>query len=395
MFSERATTISPSITLAISAKAKAMKKQGIDVVGFGAGEPDFDTPVHIKERAKKAIDQGYTRYTPASGMPELKQAVVKKFREDNGLEYTQDEVLIGSGAKYVIFEIIFSLVGDGDEVIIPSPYWLSYPEMVKLAGGRPVYVDTKGSDFKLTPKQLLNSITDKTKLVIINSPANPTGVVYSQKELKELADIIVAHDIFCISDEIYEKLIYDGLAHVSVASFSQKIKEKTIVVNGVSKAYAMTGWRIGYAGGPKEVIQKAGSIQSHTTSNPASISQWASVEALEGPQESTVVMSEEFAKRRDYLVQRIKAITSLKYVRPQGAFYCFVDISKLLGSKINDSLIEGSVAFAELLLSDQYVAVVPGKAFGDDNFIRLSYAVSMEQLEKGMDRIEKFINKLE
>ena len=395
MFSKTASSIQPSITLSISAKAKAMKAAGRDVVGFGAGEPDFDTPLSIKNKAKEAIDKGMTKYTPASGLPALKQAVADKLKKENGLAYTADQILIGCGAKHVIFEMIFALVAKGEEVIIPSPFWVSYPEMVKLAQGISVFIKAdQKSGFKITADLLEKRITKKTKLLILNSPSNPTGAVYTEGELRSLAEVIVKHDIYCISDEIYEKLVYDQVRHVSIASLSEKIKQRTIVVNGVSKAYSMTGWRIGYAAGPKEIIAVASNIQSHTTSNPATISQIASIEAIQGPQDEVAVMRAEFQKRRDYLVERINSIKGLRCNTPDGAFYSFVDISNVLGKKFKGKEIEGSLYFSQALLEDQEVAVVPGAAFGDDHFIRLSYAASLATLKKGLDRIEKFIDSL-
>jgi aspartate aminotransferase len=395
MFSKTASSIQPSITLSISAKAKAMKAQGRDVIGFGAGEPDFDTPLSIKAKAKEAIDKGMTKYTPASGLPALKQAVADKLKKENGLEYAADQVLIGCGAKHVIFETIFSLLVKGEEVIIPSPFWVSYPEMVKLAQGISVFIKAdQKSGFKITADHLDKRITKKTKLLILNSPSNPTGAVYTEDELKSLAGVIAKHDIYCISDEIYEKLVYDQVKHVSIASVSEKMKEKTIVVNGVSKSYSMTGWRIGYAAGPKEIIKIASNVQSHTTSNPTSISQAASIEAIQGPQDEVEKMRQEFKKRRDYLVERVNSIKGLSCIKPDGAFYSFVDISKVFGKKFKTKEIEGSLDFSEALLEDKEVAVVPGIAFGDDHFIRISYAVSLETLKKGLDRIETFIGSL-
>ena len=395
MFSKIASSIQPSITLSISAKAKAMKAKGEDVIGFGAGEPDFDTPSDIKEKAKEAIDKGFTKYTPASGLPQLKEAIADKFKRDNDLVYQKDQIFVGCGAKHVIFEILFALVQKGDEVIIPAPFWVSYPEMVKLTQARSVFIPAKEKDnFKITAEALDRHITAKTKVIILNSPSNPTGAVYSKKELGSLAKVIKKRKIFCISDEIYEKLIYDGAEHISIASLSQSLKEKTIVVNGVSKTYSMTGWRIGYAAGPKEVIRIASNVQSHTTSNPASISQFASIQALKGPQEEVYRMRDEFKKRRDYLVDRVNSIKGISCRKPQGAFYSFVNISKALGKKIGAKTVEGSVAFCELLLEKEKVAAVPGIAFGDDSFIRISYATSMRNLEKGLDRIERFIGDL-
>jgi aspartate aminotransferase len=394
MFSERTQQISPSLTLAISAKAKALKAEGIDVIGFGAGEPDFDTPNNIKEAAKKAIDQGFTKYTPASGTKELKEAVVHKMKEDNGLEYEQKQVIIGCGAKHVIAQAIFSLVDKGQEVIIPAPYWLSYPQMVKLAGGLPRVIQTGAeSGFKITPGELEKSITPQTRIIILNSPSNPTGAVYTKEELWELAGIIERNNILCISDEIYEKLIYDNLDFKSIACFSEKVKAKTIVINGVSKAYSMTGWRIGYACAEEEIISSMSKVQSHTTSGPCSISQKAAVEALTGSQEPVLKMRQEFQKRRDIMVEKINKIRGLKVNKPKGAFYCFVDISEYLNKKINQVSIKDSLSFANLLLDEEKVALVPGKAFGNDNYVRLSYAVSVENIETGLNRLENFVNK--
>ena len=395
MFSERVKNISPSLTLAISAQAKAMRKQGLDVVSLSAGEPDFDTPENIKEKAKQALDKGFTKYTPSSGLVELKEAIIRKFKEDNGLDYNLNQILVSPGAKYVIFEVIFSLVKPGEEVIIPSPYWVSYPEMVRLAAGTPVFLETKEEDnFKINPQQLEKLITPKTKLLILNSPSNPAGIVYNRQELEKIGKVIEERGIFCLSDEIYEKIIFDNLTHISIASLSSKLKERTIVVNGLSKAYAMTGWRIGYGGGPEEKIRLVSNLQSHTTSCPASISQHAGIEALEGSQEEVRKMRAEFEKRRDYLLQRISKIRGLSCIKPQGAFYCFLDISNFLGRKIKDKIIKGSLEFASVLLEEEKVAVIPGKAFGRDDFVRISFATSLEELKKGLDRIENFLNKL-
>lgn len=395
MVSERIKNVSPSLTLAISSKAKAMKKQGLNVVGFGAGEPDFDTPQNIKNKAKTAIDSGFTKYTPASGLAELKEAVAEKMKRDSGLEYTNQEIIIGCGAKYVIFEIIFSLINPGDEVVIPSPYWLSYPEMVKICGGVCKFIETKDcDDFKITPESLEESLTPKTKVFILNSPSNPTGMVYTKEELEEISKIVEKHDIVCISDEIYEKLVYDGVKSFSMASFSNKVKEKTVVVGGVSKTYAMTGWRIGFGCGSKEIISLAAKLQSHTTSNPTSISQIASIEALRGSQEEVSKMRQTFEKRRDYMVERINKIESLKVKKPQGAFYCFVDISQCYNKKISGRLITNSLEFAEALLEEEKVAVVPGVVFGNDSYVRLSYANSLDDIKLGLDRIEEFLAKL-
>jgi aspartate aminotransferase len=387
--SKRVSQIKPSATLAITAKAKKMKQDGIDVIGFGAGEPDFDTPSNIKEAAKKALDNGFTKYTPASGIPDLKNAIIKKLKEDNNLDYKTDEIIVSCGAKHSIFNAVFTLCNEGDEVVLPSPYWVSYPEMIKVAGAVPVIVKTaEKRNFKITPGELKKAITSRTKLFILNSPSNPTGMVYDEKELREIAKIISGAGIYCISDEIYEKIIYDGLRHVSIASFGEKIKKSTIVINGVSKSYSMTGWRIGYAAGPGDIIRKMGNLQSHSTSNPTSIAQIAALEALQGPQKDMRLMIDEFKKRRDYMVDKINSIKNISVIKPQGAFYCFINISKLLEKGLD------SIKLADMLLTGAKVAAVPGAAFGDDNFLRLSYAVSMKNIEEGLDRIEKWSKKL-
>ncbi len=396
ILSKRISQINPSATLAITAKAKAMKAEGIDVIGFGAGEPDFDTPRHIKQAARNAIDRGFTKYTPASGTQELKEAVRRKFKADNNLEYSTDEILVSCGAKHSIFNAILALCNEKDEAIIPSPYWLSYPEMVKVGGARPVILETtQNSNFKVKPGQLRKAITSKTKLLILNSPSNPSGMVYARDELDAIAEVIVKANIFCISDEIYEKIIYDEQEHVSIASLGGKIKKLSIVINGVSKTYSMTGWRIGYAAAEKEIIKAMSNLQSHSTSNPASISQKAALAALTGPQEEVRAMVEEFKKRRDYMVGRVNRIKGMSCLKPQGTFYLFVDISKILkqarykGSRIKDSL-----SLTEILLAEARVAVVPGRVFGADNYLRLSYATSIQNITKGLDRIEEFVGNL-
>jgi len=392
--SKKVSQISPSPTLSITAKAKKMQAEGINVIGFGAGEPDFDTPVNIKEAAKKAIDKGFTKYTPTAGTKELKDAICAKFKKDNNLEYSPDETIVSCGAKHSIFNIVLTLCDEDDEVILPSPYWVSYPEMIKVAGARTVLLNTtKESSFKITPEQLEKAIRPNTKLLILNSPSNPTGMIYSESELKELSRIITKAGIYCISDEIYEKVIYDQ-QHVSIASFGEEIKKKTIVVNGASKAYSMTGWRIGYAAGPKEIIQAMSNLQDHSTSNPTSIAQAASVEALTGSQDDLEKMVGEFKKRRDFMVDRVNAIAGISTIKPQGAFYCWVDISGILQKSANGKKIMNSMDLTDVLLNGAHVAVVPGGVFGDDNYIRLSYATSMENIIEGLNRIERFINKL-
>jgi aspartate aminotransferase len=394
LVSKRMRSVSPSLTLGITSKAKEMKERGIDVVGFGAGEPDFDTPSHIKDAAKKAMEDGFTKYTPSSGIKELKEAVCRKFKIDNNLDYSKDEVLISCGAKHSIFNAILALCNDGDEVILPSPYWVSYPEMIKMAGAKAIILETsKENGFKITQDQLKEAISERTKLLILNSPSNPTGMVYRRDELLRIRDVLVEKGVSCLSDEIYEKIIYDGVEHVSIASLGPDMKALTIVVNGVSKSYAMTGWRIGYAGGPKEIIKAMSDLQSHSTSNPTSISQKAALAALEGPQEPLYEMVANFTKRRGYIVERLNSM-GLPCIRPQGAFYVFADASGLLGRRFDGRTIKNSPTLAELLLNEVNVAVVPGAAFGVDTHLRFSYATSMENIEKGLDRIESFIKRI-
>ncbi len=359
-----------------------------------AGEPDFDTPLNIKEAAKKAIDKGFTKYTPTAGIKELKEAICAKFKMDNDLEYAPEEILVSCGAKHSIFNAILTLCDQDDEVILPSPYWVSYPEMIKVAGAKVVILKaTAENNFKITSQQLKEAIGAKTKLIIINSPSNPTGMVYSENELKELSKVILSAGIYCLSDEIYEKVIYDE-PYVSIASLDSEMKKKTIVVNGVSKAYSMTGWRIGYCAGPKELIQAMSNLQDHSTSNPTSIAQAASVEALTGSQADLAKMVAEFKKRRDFMVNRVNAIKGLRTIKPQGVFYCWINISDILNKSINGRRISNSLDLTDTLLQNAHVAVVPGGVFGDDNYIRLSYATSTENIIKGLNRIERFIEKL-
>lgn len=390
--SKKARCISGSITLDITAKAKKMKSEGIDVIGFGAGEPDFDTPGNIQESAICAIRKGFTRYTPASGIPELKKSICKKLESDNGIIYKPSQIIISNGAKHSLNNALVAICNPGDEVIVPVPYWVSYPELIKLADGVPVYVETREEEgFKYTKESLLSKITERTKAIILNSPNNPTGIVYSREELEIIAQIAVEKDLIVISDEIYEKLVYDELKHISIASLNDEIKKRTIVINGMSKAYAMTGWRIGYAAGEEEIIKIMSNIQSHATSNPNSIAQYASVEALEGDQTTIESMRLEFEKRRNFMVDRINGIHNLSCRKPGGAFYVMVNISKIKGHEINGRAIDGSMAFCEALLDDARVAAIPGIAFGADDFIRLSYATSMENIKEGLDRIEKYL----
>lgn len=380
---KRVMSVSPSLTLAITAKAKAMKKSGVDIVSFSAGEPDFDTPGHIKSAGIEAIKSGFTKYTPASGMVELKEAIVSKLKRDNGLEYNSGNISVSCGAKHSLYNIFQAICQEGDEVIIPSPYWLSYPEMVKLAGAKPVVVKTdESTGFKMSALSLKKAITGRTKAVILNSPSNPTGAAYAKKDLEEIAEVTVPKKICVISDEIYEKLIYDGQGHTSIASLGNEIKDLTIVVNGVSKSYSMTGWRIGYIAGDKEVIGAINKIQSHSTSNPASISQKAALQAINGDQSSISTMKKEFEVRRNYLVESLNNIKGFKAIKPQGAFYVFCSIKK---TGVD------SVTLSNRLLDEAKVAVIPGKPFGSDEHIRLSFATSKDDIKKGTERIAKWV----
>lgn len=389
--SKKALAISPSVTLEITAKAKAMKAEGIDVIGFGAGEPDFDTPDNIKEAGIKAINEGLTRYTAASGIVELKEAICKKLRVDNNLEYSPDNIVISSGAKHSIFNALMAVINPGDEVIVGIPYWVSYPEMIRLAGGVPVYIETKEEkDFKFTTEDLERVRTDKTKALILNSPSNPTGAIYEKGELIEIANWAVKNGIIVISDEIYEKLVYDG-EHISIASLNSEIKDLTIVINGMSKAYAMTGWRIGYAAANNEIAKVMSNVQSHTTSNPCSISQYASVEGILGDQDDVYKMREEFKKRRDFMVDKVNSIKGLSCRKPKGAFYIMVNITEVKGKTIDGITINDSLDMAKLLLDKAKVAVIPGIGFGADDYIRLSYATSMENIEEGLNRIQEVV----
>ena len=392
---QRAKAIKPSPTLAMAAKAKAMKAQGIDVVDFGVGEPDFDTPENVKQAGIKAIQSGFTKYTPAGGTDELKDAVVDKLKKDNGLAYERSQVLISCGAKHSLYNIAEALFDPGDEVIIPSPYWVSYPDQVILNDAVPVIVETTEQEgFRISAAKLEKAITKRTKAFILNSPSNPTGLAYDRKTLEEIAAVAVKHRIYVISDEIYEKLVYDGFTHTSIASLNPEIKELTIVVNGVSKSHAMTGWRIGFAAGPTDVIKAMANIQSQSTSNPASISQKAALEALRGPQDFLPVMNAEFDKRRKYMVERLNKMKGVSCMLPVGAFYAFPNVSKLYGRSAGGKTVKNSADLAAYLLEAAKVALVSGDSFGADAYIRLSYATSLEIIKKGMDRIEEAVNAL-
>jgi aspartate aminotransferase len=384
--SKRAASLAPSLTLAIDSKAKAMKAAGEDVVGFGAGEPDFDTPQHIKDAAAKALAAGFTKYTPSAGIPELREAIAAKFKRENGLTYKPSQIIVSCGGKHSCYNVILATCEEGDEVIIPAPYWLSYPEMVKLAGAKPVIIETTDkTEFKVTPAQLRAAITPNTRLFILNSPSNPTGSVYSPEEVKALGDICVEKNVLIMSDEIYEHLLYDGAKVKSVASFSQAHYDHTIIVHGLAKAYSMTGWRLGFLAAPEPIAKAIDAVQSHSTSNPTSFAQKGGIEALNGPQDHLPIWLAEYDKRRRYAHAKLNSIPGLTCVNAKGAFYLFPNISKT-GLK--------SAEFCARLLEQEKVAAVPGIAFGADDYIRLSYATSMANIEKGLARIEKFCKTL-
>jgi len=385
-FAERLKKINPSSTLTITSKAKKLKSEGIDVVTLAAGEPDFDTPDFIKEAAIEAIRSGFTKYTPTTGILELKNAIQEKFKKDNHLDYPVSSIVVSNGAKHSIFNALFAMVNKGEEVLIPSPYWVSYPEMVRLCDGTPRFIPTLAdNNFKITIKDLEKYISAKTKALIINSPSNPTGCVYTKDELEAIAKVCVAKKIYVISDEIYEKIIFDNLKHVSIASLGKEIFDLTVTVNGLSKSHSMTGWRIGYLAGPKEIIDNISKLQDHTTSNPSSISQKAALAALKAPDDFSLNMCREFQARRNYVVERLSKIKKLGYVVPQGAFYIFCEIKK---TKLD------SLTFASRLLDEMHVALIPGISFGNDKYVRMSFATNLEQLKKGMDRLEEWVNKL-
>ena len=382
----RVNQVTPSLTLAIDSLAKEMKKNGEDVCSFSAGEPDFDTPTHIKAAAKKALDEGKTRYGPAAGEPGLRKAIAEKLLRDNQLAYNADNIIVTNGGKQSLYNLIMALIEAGDEVIIPAPYWLSYPEMVTLAGGTSVIVNTSlENHYKITPEQLEAAITPKTKLFVLNSPSNPTGIVYTPEEIAALAKIVVEKDILVVSDEIYEKILYDGAIHRSIASFGPEIFQRSIISNGFAKAFSMTGWRVGYIAGPVEIVKAMTKIQGHSTSNVCTFAQYGAIAALESPQDCIEEMVKAFSERRQYILERVRAIPGLNCPTPNGAFYVFIDISQT-GLKSRD--------FCQKLLKTQKVAAIPGIAFGADDCIRLSYATDLKTIEKGFDRIDKFIGTL-
>ncbi|MEI8356114.1 MAG: pyridoxal phosphate-dependent aminotransferase, partial [Deltaproteobacteria bacterium] len=391
----RVNKIKPSPTLAIDAKAKALKSQGLDVIGFGAGEPDFDTPDNIKEAARKAIETGFTKYTPVGGTDELKDAIIAKLKRDNALDYARNEISVACGAKHSLYNISQALVQEGDEVIIPAPYWVSYPDQVILAGGKPVFIETdEGAAFKITPEQLEKVITKNTRALILNSPCNPTGSTYSLDELKSLGEVCLRHDFAIITDDIYERLLYDNQTFYNIATALPALQPRVIVVNGVSKTYSMTGWRIGYAAGPADLISAMTKMQSQSTSNPCSIAQKAAVEALNGPQHAVASMVVEFEKRRTYIIDRLNAIPGVSCFKSTGAFYAFPNFSQIYGKSFEGKVICNSTDFAAYLLEQARVALVPGIAFGADKFVRLSYSTSMRNITEGLDRIDTAVRNL-
>ncbi|MDQ0342031.1 pyridoxal phosphate-dependent aminotransferase [Lederbergia wuyishanensis] len=387
---ERVDALTPSSTLAITAKAKELKSQGLDIIGLGAGEPDFNTPENIIEAAYRSMTEGFTKYTPAAGLPELKKAIISKLGRDQGLTYKPSEIIVGNGAKHVLYTLFQVILNDGDEVIIPTPYWVSYPEQVKLAGGVPVYIEGKeDNDYKITPEQLKAAITNKTKAIIINSPSNPTGMIYSQAELSALGEICLEHNVLIVSDEIYEKLVYGENKHISIAQISQSLKDATVIINGVSKSHSMTGWRIGYAAGNEKIVTAMTDLSSHSTSNPTTTSQYGAIEAYNGPQDAVEQMRQAFEERLNIIYDKLVAIPGVECKKPQGAFYLypnFKEAAHIAGYEDVDQLVEA-------LLEEALVAVIPGSSFGSPNNIRISYATSLEALEEAVSRIHSFVEK--
>jgi aspartate aminotransferase len=395
MLADRLKTLAPSPTLAMQAKAKAMRAQGIDVISFGAGEPDFDTPERIKQAAVRAMERGQTKYTEVGGIPELRAAVCEKLRRDQGLEYAPDEIVVSCGAKHTLYNIVMALVNPGDEVLIPSPYWVSYPEQVRLLDGIPVAVPTaESTGFDLDPAELVRRVTPRTKLIVLDSPGNPTGAVFSAEALREVGRVAVERGLWIVSDECYEALTYEG-RHISIASLSPEIKARTIVVNTCSKAYAMTGWRIGYAAGNREIIRAMTDVQSQVTSNPASVAQWAAVEALAGPQDEIAKMVGEFDRRRRVIIAGLNAMPGVTCVMPKGAFYAFPNVSGLFGKKCKSGVLKGSASVCAFLLDEARIATVAGVDFGSDDHIRLSYATGLETIEKGLARMDAAVRSLQ
>lgn len=393
--SRKAQRIEPSVTLAITAKAKEMKENGVDVISFGAGEPDFNTPTNIIDAAIKAMNDGNTKYTNVNGILTLREAICRKFKDDNNLSYNPSQIVVSTGAKQSLANAFLAILNPGDEVIVPSPYWVSYPELIGLADGKAVFVNSdKKFDYKFTKENLEEVVSEKTKAIILNTPNNPTGTVYSKDELIEIAEFAKKYNLIIVSDEMYEKLIYDGEKHISIASISQDAYERTIVINGLSKSYAMTGWRLGYCGASEKIAKLMTNIQSHMTSNVCSITQYAAIEALNGPQDKVKEMIVEFEKRRNYMVDTLEGIEKLSIIKPQGAFYIMINLDECLGKTINGEVINNSMDFSAKLLEYEKVAVIPGKAFGLDNYVRVSYATSMEAIKEGLNRIKKFVENM-
>jgi aspartate aminotransferase len=395
MLSRRILNMTPSATVELTAKVADLKRQGVDVIAFSVGEPDFNTPDHINEAAKAAIDEGFTKYTAVSGIMELREAICKKLKEDNGLDYSPNQIIVSTGGKQALVNAVLALCGHGDEVIVPIPCWVSYIEIVKLAESTPVLVSTdENNGFQLDMAKIKQAITDKTKAIIINTPNNPTGAVYTEEALRELAELAVKHDFYIISDEIYEKLVYDGCKHVSIASLSPEVKERVVVINGLSKAYAMTGWRLGYAAGPERIIKGMSSLQGHMTTNANSITQKAAIAALLGPTDSIEYMRTKFDERRKYLLNRLRGMEGITCAEPKGAFYVMPNVSKLFGKKYNGKVLKDSFDVAGFLLEEAHIAIVPGAAFEAPENVRISYSNSMENIKEGMDRMERALSLL-
>ncbi|MCQ2969200.1 MAG: pyridoxal phosphate-dependent aminotransferase [Clostridium sp.] len=393
--SKKAKSISPSITLEITGKANELKKQGINVMSFSAGEPDFNTPKNIIDAAIKAMNDGYTKYTKTSGIVELRTAICKKLLDENNLKYNEEQIVVSTGAKQCLANVFLGILNKDDEVILQNPCWVSYTELIKLADGVPVIIDCDENDgYKFSAEAIEKAITNKTKAILVNSPHNPTGIVYNRDELMKIAEIAKKYNLIIISDEIYEKLIYDGKEHISIASLSEDAYERTIVINGLSKTYAMTGWRVGYTASSKELAKVMSSTQSHMTSNVCSISQYAALEALTGPQDSINMMKCAFEERRNFMIKKLNEINEVRFIEPQGAFYIMVDIESFIGKSINGIKINNSIDFSKILLEEEKVAVIPGVAFGLENYIRLSYATSVKVIDEGLDRIKSFVSKL-